>query len=239
MSSSKPVQIPLVLPVDAARERDNLIEGPANQTAVSIIDAWPQWPGQSLLIAGPTGSGKTHLASIWADRSGAEIFAAKDLGTDLETLLEIAGSGGNLVIEDLVRDGLDETALFHVLNAVREGGTYCLMTSRGWPAQWELGLEDLKSRLRAMQTVELGEPDDDLLKKVMVKLFADRQLNVDMKVVNYCVLRMERSLASANRLVELIDREALAQNAPVTRRMASSALDIMESGGAPEAPASD
>lgn len=239
MSSSKPVQIPLILPVDAARERDNLIEAPANQTAVSIVDAWPQWPGQTLLIAGPTGSGKTHLASIWADRAGAEKCAAKDLDTDLEALLEAAGSGRNLVIEDLVRDGLAETALFHVLNAVREAGTYCLMTSRGWPAQWELDLEDLKSRLRAMQTVELGEPDDDLLKKVMVKLFADRQLNVDMKVVNYCVLRMERSLASANRLVELIDREALAQNAPVTRRMAASALDIMESGGAPQGPGSD
>lgn len=230
MSSSKPAQIPLVLPVDAASERDNLAEGPANQTAVSIVDAWPDWPGQTLLIAGPTGSGKSHLASIWADRAEARMFTATDLGDNLETIVEVAGVGGNLVIEDIVQEGLAETALFHVLNAVREGGAYCLMTSRGWPAQWEIGLEDLKSRLRAMQTVELGEPDDDLLKKVMVKLFADRQLNVDMKVVNYCVLRMERSLESANRLVELIDTEALARRAPVTRRMASDALDQMESG---------
>jgi chromosomal replication initiation ATPase DnaA len=85
-------------------------------------------------------------------------------------------------------------------------------------------LADLASRLRAARPVELGEPDDDLLRRVLVKLFADRQLAVDSAVVDYIVVRMERSLQAANALVDDLDREALAAGGAITRRLAAGAL---------------
>ncbi len=220
-------QLPLVLPVDASLDRDDLIVGEANAMAVDMIDRWPDWAAPLVILAGPSGSGKTHLAHIWAEKSAARIFKASNLDDSAVDNRDQL----NFVLEDVVAGALDETTLFHLINTTRTKGGYGLLTSTSWPQSWNIELPDLMSRLRAATLVELQEPDDALLRATLVKLFADRQIGVEQPVIDYLVTRMERSIATASRIVEALDHEALARGKPVTRPMAVRILEDMESYG--------
>lgn len=213
-----PRQIPLDLPVASSDAREDLVVSQANSVAVQLIETWPQWPGNLVVLAGPVGSGKSHLAGIWARLAGAPVMAMASLDAARPP------EAPNLVLEDAEPGAIDERALFHLINHVRAQNGHCLVTSRLWPSQWKIALPDLSSRLKAAQLVELLEPDDILLHKVIFKLFADRQLAFDPGVVDYLVTRMERSLDAANRIVAEIDREAMARNSRITRNVVSAAL---------------
>ncbi|MDE3115731.1 MAG: hypothetical protein KGL26_09045 [Pseudomonadota bacterium] len=212
-------QLPLDLPHNAAMTRADYLVGDANRAAIALIDAWPDWPAQAVLLTGPAGSGKTHLVEIWRTDSGGAVRAAGDLG-DVETLVK----AGAVAVEDLHNGPLDETALFHLINLSNERRVPLLMTSRRPAAALPVRLPDLASRLRAMRPLELGAPDDALLRLVLVKLFADRQLAVDAGVIETIVTRMERSLEAANRVVAELDRAALAGGRAISRRLAATTL---------------
>lgn len=224
---SKPAnpQLPFDLSVPVTHAREDLIESKANEMAISMLDSWPNWRGHVSVLAGPVGAGKTHIASVWADKAAATVCKCSNLAKNLDEFVKLASDKGSFLIEDAGNGVIDETAMFHFLNAVKQGEGYCLITSRSWPITWNVELADLASRLKAVQVFELSEPDDALLRQVMVKLFADRQLSVDEKVIEYCVLRMERSLESVGRLVEAIDQEALSRQSGITKSTASSALE--------------
>jgi len=214
-------QIPLSLPYKPALGRDDFLTGVANAEAISLIDRWPEWPARTVLLAGPVGSGKSHLVEIWRSVSGARVIAASKLdASDVETLL----ASGAVAVEDLHAGPIDEAALFHLLNIASEVSATVLITSRQWPAALRLQLADLVSRLRAAHRVELAEPDDDLLQRVLAKLLADRQLSVDRAVVDYIVTRMERSLGTASVIVDRLDKEALAESRAITVPFAAAAL---------------
>lgn len=213
-------QLPLDLPVAERRGREDWIVSTSNAEATALVDRWPDWPSGALLLVGPTGSGKSHLARLFAETSGAAVVAAADLGRVDPTALAAAGA---VVVED-AGPGLDETALFHLLNAVRQAGGHLLLTAETPPLAWGLGLADLVSRLRAVTPVALAEPDDELLRALLAKLFADRQTVVDPSVVLWLARRMERSFAGARALVSALDREALAAKSPVTRAVAARVL---------------
>ncbi|PTW60030.1 regulatory inactivation of DnaA Hda protein [Breoghania corrubedonensis] len=221
MSEETPRQLPLELPHEAALGRDDYLVGDCNRAAFDLITAWPDWPSNFVLLAGPVGAGKTHLVSIWQQISGAEVIRADNLAS--QDVLALARKGP-VAVED-AHGGIDEEALFHLLNAARDASRQVLITSRSWPAAWNLTLPDLASRLRLATPVEVAEPDDDLLRRVLVKLFADRQLSVDLPVIEYLVVRMERSLEAANRIVATLDREALAARRRITRPMAAAVLE--------------
>jgi chromosomal replication initiation ATPase DnaA len=202
---------------------DFLVAGP-NERAFCVVEAWPQWPGRVLLLIGPSGAGKSHLAAIWAKRSHAKIVPAQALPrTDLPGLAR----GGAVVIDGAENVGVSETALFHLLNLLREAAAFALITGCGWPTSWGIRTADLLSRLRQAPIVELGEPDDALVRAVLVKLFTDRQLAVDTSVVDYIALRIDRSLAAARGVVAALDREALARNRRITRPMAAEVLHCL------------
>lgn len=226
-TSYKSPQLPFDLTVPAAHRRDDLIESKANKMAISMLDSWPRWLGHVSVLAGPIGAGKTHIANVWAEKSKAVQCKCADLSSNIDRFVDLSSSGTCILIEDAGSDVIDETAMFHLLNAVKQGGGYCLITSRSWPVEWHVSLADLASRLKAVQVFELSEPDDVLLHQVMVKLFADRQLTVDEKIIDYCVLRMERSLESVGRLVDAMDAEALSRQSSITRATASSALESL------------
>ena len=228
-------QLPLSLPHSAAMTRADFIVGRANQSAIALIDRYPDWPNPVALLVGPAGSGKTHLGQIWKAATGAVEIAARDLAT--AGLDELVGTHPVLV-EDVDGEGVSQTALFHLFNLVRERRVSALFTSRVPLQALPFDLPDLASRLRSAVPVELLEPDDELLARVIVKLFADRQLAVDPAVIDFISHRMERSLGAANRLVELLDREALAAGRPITRHLAATVL-ARESGDEPELPFDD
>ncbi|MBR0813266.1 chromosomal replication initiator DnaA [Bradyrhizobium diazoefficiens] len=216
-----PRQLAFSLPHAESLSRDNFLEGPANAAGLGLIESWPEWPNRIMWLAGPEGSGKSHLAAIWAEVSGARSTAASALTA---TGVPGALATGALVVEDLRAGEFDERALFHLMNLAREDGVYVLFTGREGPASLEIELRDLRSRLRAVPVVALLPPDDQLFRGLIVKFCADRQLAVDESVVGYLATRLERSSAAARRAVELLDGEALRLGRPVTRALAAELL---------------
>lgn len=217
----QPRQLALALPHAESLTRDNFMEGPANAAGLSLIESWPDWPNRIMLLVGPEGSGKSHLAAIWAERSGARATSAHAL-----TAASVPGAlaTGALAVEDLKPAEFDDRAMFHLLNLAREDGAYILITARIAPAAFEIELRDLKSRLRAVPVVSLLPPDDLLFRGLIVKFCADRQLSIDESVVNYLATRIERSYAAARQAVDLLDTEALRLGRPVTRALAAELL---------------
>ena len=215
----QPRQLAFALPHTESLTRDNFLEGPANAAGVALIDSWPDWPNRVMLLVGPEASGKSHLASIWAEQSGARSTSAHTL-----TAAEVPGAlaTGALVVDDLKSADVDERALFHLLNLAREDGAFVLITARVPPTGIEL--RDLRSRLRAVPTVHLLPPDDHLFRALIVKFCTDRQLAVDEAVVSYLTTRLERSYAAVRHTVELLDAEALRLGRPVTRVLAAELL---------------
>ncbi|MDH7795680.1 MULTISPECIES: DnaA/Hda family protein [unclassified Beijerinckia] len=224
MSARAAGQLAFDLPLAPSFSRENFLVSPSNEAAWAQFDAWPNWPGRTLLLLGPTGAGKSHLGAIWAETARAKIVPAAALVT--ADLQELAQSPA-ILVEDADRGGV-EKELFHLINLVTESGAYLAVTARLWPDSWGLQTKDLLSRLRRAPAVEIGEPDDGLVRAVLVKLFMDRQLQVEATVIEFLAARIERSLAAARSVVTLLDREALARGRAVTRPMASEVLKRLE-----------
>jgi chromosomal replication initiation ATPase DnaA len=217
----QPRQLAFALPHAESLGRDNFLEGPANAAALALIDRWPDWPNRVMLLVGPEGSGKSHLAAIWAEQAGARATSAHAL-----TTAEVPGTlaTGALVVEDLKPQQFDEHALFHLLNLAREDQATVLITAREPPSALAIELRDLRSRLRAIPTVSLLPPDDQLFRALIVKFCADRQMVIDEAVVSFLATRIERSFAAARQAVEHLDTEALRLGRPVTRALAAELL---------------
>lgn len=214
-------QLVLDLPLRTARGRDDFFVSPANAQALAALDGWAGWPQGKAVLCGPEGAGKTHLAQVWAEATGATVLAAADLpGADLPALATAA-----VAIEDADRIGparaAAETALFHLHNLLAEAGRPLLVTAASPPRDWGLALPDLASRMQAAPLIRLDPPDDTLLRAVLVKLFADRQVAVAPQVVDYLIPRMTRSLDTARALVADLDARAMAERRPITRAMAA------------------
>ena len=218
-----PRQLALALPHAESFAREDFLPGPSNQAALALIERWPDWPARAAALIGPEGSGKSHLAAMWANSAGARFLAARALGM---TNLTSALATGALVVEDLIPGQFDERALFHLINLAREEEAYLLLTAQTAPAGWRIALSDLVSRLRAIPAVMLSPPDDALLRAVLIKLFADRQLTVDESLIAYLTTRLERSFAAARAAVETLDGEALGRKRPVTRALAAEVLNL-------------
>jgi chromosomal replication initiation ATPase DnaA len=212
-------QLPLEFPVDEQTSRDDLRVAAPLRAAVRIVDDWPNWPSPVVVLVGPVGCGKSHLARIWRDNASAvEIDPVRGARAAEIAALHPA------VFEDADRRPFDETELFHVINAVRENGTALIMTARTYPSSWDIALPDLRSRLKAATVVEIGEPDEALLKEVLLKLFSDRQITVDDRLIGYIAERMERSTDAARRIVDALDRLALARRTRISRALAAEVL---------------
>ena len=209
-------QIPLPLPHRPSLGGEDFLVAPCNADAVRWIDLWPDWPGPTLAVVGPAGSGKTHLASVWAATSGARFIDPGELARP--QWVSETGDGA-LIIDDahlLMGDGACEQALFHLLNQVHGSEGRLMLTGDVPPARWPVSLGDLRSRLGAIPVAEIGLPDDGLMAALLVKLFADRQIHVAADVIRYLVARMERSFEAASLVVAAIDRRALAAGRAVT-----------------------
>lgn len=221
-------QLVFDLPLEPSFSRENFLVSPSNEAAWTLFEAWPNWPGRMLLLLGPTGAGKSHLGAIWAETASARIVPAAELASaDLQALSQAPA----ILVEDADRAQGIEKELFHLINLAAGSGAYLAVTARAWPDSWGLQTKDLLSRLRRAPAVEIGEPDDALVRAVLVKLFMDRQLQVDASVIEFLAARIERSLAAARSVVAILDREGLARGRAVTRPMAGEVLKRLEVDG--------
>lgn len=217
-SSLRSLQLVLALGHAESFARDDFVSGPSNANALTLIDRWPDWPNNVVALTGDEGAGKSHLAAIWGEKSGARFLSARllDQADPLGAL-----STGALVVEDIAPDCVDQVALFHLLNLAREHGAYLLLTARTPPALWSIGLPDLASRLRAVPVIRVAPPDDDLLRALIAKLAADRQIDLDDGLLNFLASRVERSFAGARAAISQLDQAALQRHRPVTRALAA------------------
>ena len=204
-------QIPLDLSLRPAYGREDFLIGGANQDAINWLDRWPDWPAPALILQGPAASGKSHMAAVWADQSGAGMITPEDLA---KASADVMASKA----EQCVLDGIDlwvgdrevETKLFHLYNMFKEAGRTMLLTMRMSPTELDFALPDLASRLRAAPAALIMPPDDAMLSSVLIKLFHDRQLSVHEDIIRYIVPRMERSFDAARTIVTKADQAALA-----------------------------
>lgn len=224
-----PRQLALDLPVDPRFGAEDFLVGPGNEEAYAAIEAWPDWPDPVLVLTGPPGSGKSHLAAIWAARAGAATLPASAVVP--AAIPALAGQAA-LVIEDADKPaGRDEAALFHLLNLARERGLSLVVTGSGPVEGWGIGTADLRSRLRLAPGAAIAPPDESLLRAVLVKLFVDRQIVVDTSVVDALALRLDRSLGRARDVVAILDREGLSRGRRITRPLALATLAALEREG--------
>lgn len=198
-------QFVLDLPHRAALGREDFLVAASNETAVAMIDRWPQWPGRALVLHGPAGSGKSHLAEVWRARAGGVQADAALLEPSLFAQL----AGAPALVLDHAEQTRDWTALHHLVNLLREEGGFVLLLATRPPGRWKVSLPDLRSRLSAMPAAAIGEPDDTLLGAVMLKMLADRQLNAPADLAAYLAARIERSFAAAASIVDALDKAAL------------------------------
>jgi chromosomal replication initiation ATPase DnaA len=219
---SPPRQLTLNWPHQPSFAREDFLTAPSNREALTAIERWPNWAGRMLCLVGPEGSGKSHLSAIWAKRAEARILFGDSL---TEASLEVCSEATALLIEDADRIGPAEACLFHLINVALQDNLWLLLTARAAPDAWGLKTADLISRLRLAPVVRLAAPDLELTEAVLFKLFSDRQLQVDARVVSHVALRMERSLDAARKFVAALDLEALARGQRVTRAMARELLN--------------
>ena len=217
-------QLGLDLPSVPAWARSDFLVAPSNAMAMAMIENWRNWPGGKLALCGPAGSGKTHLANVWARETGAQIVSACDLGHASIPHLAL----GCVAVENIptIHDQPEaQTALFHLHNLVLAEGHSLLLTGAAAVPYWNLSLPDLTSRMAAATSATLEAPDDTLLAAVLAKLFADRQLTPPADVISYLILRMDRSFAAARDVVAMLDAMSLARKRPITRNLAAQVLD--------------
>jgi chromosomal replication initiation ATPase DnaA len=199
---------------------DDFLVAPSNETAIAWLDRWPDWTGSGLVLYGPPGCGKTHLAHVWRARSGAPGLAPGAL--TVETLPELLGAASAIVVDGA--DAAAERPLLHLVNLVAERRGHLLLSAVEPPSRWPTSLPDLRSRLLAMPAIAVQPPDDALIGAVLLKLFADRQLTVGEEVIAFLLHNMERSFAAARLVVAELDQAGLAEKRPVTVPLARAVL---------------
>jgi chromosomal replication initiation ATPase DnaA len=214
-----PDQLVFDLPQRPALGVQDFLISASNRAAADMIDRWPHWSDQAVLMLAPARAGKTHLANVWRLKSGAAALSGAHLSE-----ADVARADGAILVEDLHAGIGSERALFHLLNLARERGGSMLLTSRVAPGALSVTLPDLRSRLRALPLIEIAPPDPALLRAVLVKHFADRQLSVEPHVVAHLALHMDQSMAAAAAIVAALDRAAMATHRRITRGLAGEIL---------------
>lgn len=224
MSRKPSAQLPFAFDAKRSYARDDFVPGSANEEALALIEAWPEWPGRVCAVWGPHGSGKTHLAEIWRVRAQATSLSVQAL--TVETVADLA-PGQAFVIDDA--DAVDGgAALFHLLNFVNQSEGFLLMTGAEAPQRWRTQVPDLHSRLTAVPGCALRAPDEALIARALLKLFGDRQLKLPEALIDYLVPRLRRSFADAERIVVLIDTLALQQKRNISVEIGAQALRLLE-----------
>ncbi len=221
MSKTHESQLALDLSLPPKMTKYDFLVTQSNQEAVRWITKWKEWVPSCLVLHGPRGCGKTHLASIWRELAHAKLLTPSD---SVDQYIKDSQVYKAFVIED-IENFADETMLFHLFNLSQEYKNFLLLTADTPPGLWRFTLKDLKSRLQSALVVEIYPPDDSLLRALIVKQFNDRQLPIPPHVLEYSLKRIERSFEAVTDFVENVDRLSLISHGKITISLVRSLLE--------------
>jgi chromosomal replication initiation ATPase DnaA len=204
-----PAQLPLPFPRRPNYGRDTYFVTQANRSALELIDRWPDWPSNAAAITAPKGGGKTHLLNVWIHRARAVLIDGREMAISHAAHLPERFCAAIDDAQFCAATKSGSEALFHILNRAHQEGGYVLLTGEVHPSQWPTGLADLRSRLGAVMTAEIDQPDDTLMAAVLTKLFSDFQLSAPPGLVSFIIARIERSYAAAGRLAHAMDNATI------------------------------
>ncbi len=216
-------QIPLNLMHPVSFDLSDFIVSASNDGAVRFLNSFKDGGSHFGAVVGPAGCGKSHLLNGWAQELGAVAIGPD---SDVSALV----TGHLYIIDDINQRDKDDgfsypdDYLFHLYNWTKEIGAKVVVSADVAPSRWGRTLPDLVSRLGTVQLATIEEPDDDLLLVLLVKLFSDRQLQVNINVLNYIITRIERSFSVARRCVDKIDKKALAEKRKITKALVRDCL---------------
>ena len=215
-NNKKNVQLSLNLKKKGIYEKDDFLVSSSNKEAYKLVNSWPEWRSRKIIIFGDRGTGKTHLSKIWQKNTSAIILNLNQLK---KIKFESFFKKKNIFIIENISDFFDkinkkeknnlEKQLLHFYNLIEEKKGYLLLTSLIAPKLWKISLPDLKSRILSSIAVKIKKPNDQLLSSVLVKLFVDKQILIDKKIIKFIVYRSERSFANLENIVNKIDKQSL------------------------------
>ena len=215
-NNKKNVQLSLNLKKKGIYEKDDFLVSSSNKEAYKLVNSWPEWRSRKIIIFGDSGTGKTHLSKIWQKNTSAIILNLNQLK---KIKFESFFKKKNIFIIENISDFFDkinnkeknnlEKQLLHFYNLIEEKKGYLLLTSLIAPKLWKISLPDLKSRILSSIAAKIKKPNDQLLSSVLIKLFVDKQILIDKKIIKFIVYRSERSFANLENIVNKIDKQSL------------------------------
>lgn len=211
----------LNLPSKTTYDHADFYVSSSNVLAYRWIESWPTWPNHCLILFGPLGCGKTHLAHIWKQKTGALIIPFQDLA--FKNLDDLCQKHKNIIVED-IPEIFDENILFHLYNSAQQAAGTLLLTANASPSNWNISLPDLKSRLKAAMCAEIKPADDELLKAMMRKIFSDEQIKVQDQIINYLLNHQERSFNALFNTIKTLNTHALATKRKITLPLVKEVL---------------
>ena len=219
------IQLTIEMPKRTALNREDFLVNVRNKVAVDFIDNFYKKSIKLGILIGPKGSGKTHLVNVFC--KSLEGVNWSFLSSENKNIYDIFNTNDVIIIENInnFHSKQKEEFLFHSINLSKELNKALLLTSSLQVSKLNFKMSDLVSRLEAMNTASIEEPDDTLMEALIIKLFNDRQISVKPKTVNFLMQRIERSYLGVSEIIELIDKVSLSQKKSISIKLIKGLID--------------
>ena len=216
-------QLILKFPSHQAYKNEDFYVSPSNHEAYDLINSWPKWIKRTINIFGPSGSGKSHLASILKSKTTALSVQSTELNDKIFFKFKTKES---LIIENL-SEKVSENLLFSLWNIVLQDNKYLLITSTRPISTYKFKLLDLKSRSNSSVIIGINLPSDDLVSVILMKNFSDRQIKVEKKHIDYIIKRIDRSYEKISQFILTLDKYSLKKGSPFSLKLIKEVIKMI------------
>ena len=216
-------QLILKFPNNKVYLKEDFYVSASNQQAYDFINSWPKWIKRTVNIFGPSGSGKSHLASILKSKISSLQIEANNLND--ETFFKFK-TKEVLIIENL-NASVSENLLFSLWNVALQDNKYLLITSTKPISSFKFKLRDLISRVTSSLIIGINLPSDDLISVILAKNFSDKQIKVEKKHIDYIIKRIDRSYEKISQFILTLDKYSLKKGSPFGLKLIKEVLKMI------------